>query len=238
MKNLLLLVVLFAVKLVHAQAPDYNDLTILYADGNYEKLVKVSEKYTVSEKTKGDALPYMWLGRALYKISLSGTDDEKFKTAYKESFTSIGKCIKLDKDKAVQEEFAEFFDEYKNSVVEAINNELAMPKKALSWIIKYYKINPVSVGAKYLEAACKFLDNDKTGANVLWKDADKKLSEVKDFETWSEAEKDLLRMGIAKTAECMVKMKQNEKAKALVMKVADWYGDDADFKEVYEKYVG
>jgi hypothetical protein len=60
---------------------------------------------------------------------------------------------------------------------------------------------------------------------------------VKDFETWSEAEKDLLRMGIAKTAECMVKMKQNEKAKALVMKVDDWFLNDADFREVYEKYV-
>ncbi|MFN5910701.1 MAG: hypothetical protein ACK45H_05135, partial [Bacteroidota bacterium] len=62
---------------LNAQPPKYDDLKILYADANYEKLVKVAENYSLKEELKKDALPFLWLAKGLYKISLSGTDDEK-----------------------------------------------------------------------------------------------------------------------------------------------------------------
>lgn len=237
MKKILLFLVLVAATVVRAQAPTYDDLRILYADANYEKLVKVAEKYTLDDKTKADAVTHMWLARGLYKLSTSGSTDEKFKNAYKDAIAALGKCIKLDKEKEVQNEYSEFFDEFKNSMVEMINNEMATPKKASSWILKYYKINPSSIGAKYLEGACKFLDADKGGANTCWKDADARLAKVTDFETWSKSEKDLLRMGVIQTAECLAKMKQTEKVKTLLGKVAQWFEGDEDFKAVYDKYV-
>lgn len=237
MKKLILFFVLLTAHLVQAQPPAYDDLRILHADKNYEKLIKVAEKYTLDDKTKADPVAHMWFARGLYQMSISGTTDEKYKNAYKESLGEFGKAIKLDKSGEVQTEYATYFDEARNSLVENIENELNTPKKAAAWITKYYKFDANSVGAKFLEGACKFADNDKGGANTCWKDADAKLSKVSNFESWNEADKRLLMLGIMKTAESYAKMKQTDKAKTLLGKVAQWYEGNEEFKEVYDKYV-
>ncbi len=237
MKRILVFASILLFSYAKAQAPNYDDLRILYADGKFEKLVKAAENYTTKDKTKTDPLTHMWMARGLYKVSLSGTDDPKFKNAYKDAVGVLGKCVKLDKDGAVQKEFSEFFDEFSNALIETIQNEMVVPKKAVGWISKYYKIFPKSVGAKYLEASCKFLDNDKGGANTIWKEADKMLTGVTNFESWSKAEKDMLRMGIISTAECYVKLKQKPKAETLLGKVAQWYENDTDFKDAYDRIV-
>jgi len=237
MKKLILLLALIVTGIANAQPPTYDDLRILYADGNYEKLAKVADKYCNNDKTKNDPLVHMWLGKALYKISLVGSEDENFKNAFKDAIGSVGKSIKLDKEGTCQSENEEFYNEFKNSMVEMISNEMANPKKASSWVLKYYKISPNSIGAKYLEGACKYLDADKGGANTAWKDADAKLAKVTDFESWPKAEKDLLKMGVIATADCYVKGRQVEKAKALLGKVAQWFENDEDFKAKYEEIV-
>lgn len=228
MKKLVLIGLLFIGNFVSAQAPTYDDLRILYADGNYEKLIKVAEKYTLDDKTKKDPLTHMWLGRGLYQMSLSGTDDEKFKNAYKEAIGAIGKSIKYDSDGAVQSEYAEFYDKFKASLVETISNELSAEAyaKASSWVLKYYKINPTSIGAKYLDGACKFRNSDKGGANTCWKDAEKMMGGLTSLDGWAPAEKELLKIGVLQTAECLVKSRQTEKAKTLLGKVAQWFEED------------
>src|SRR4051812_45411801 len=126
MKKLVLAAILFISGFASAQAPTYDDLQILYADGNYDKLVKSSESYTQKDKSKTDALPYFWLGRGLYKISQSGSDEEKYKNAYKDAIGAIGKAIKQDKAGDVQREYAEFFEEFKMSLVEMIANDASL----------------------------------------------------------------------------------------------------------------
>jgi hypothetical protein len=232
-------VALFCVSVVKAQAPDYNDLNILFADEKYEKLVGAAEKYTTNDKTKADALPYFWMARGLYKVSQSGTDNEKFKNAYKDAVGVIAKCIKFDKDGKVREEYNEFFTEFENSLIEMISNDLAanQPKKAQAWIPKYMKIYPKSPGAKLLEGACKFKNSDKGGANTNWKEADALLKDVSDFSSLSESEKNILKIGIFQTVECYTTSKQTEKAKVLLGKVSQWYEGDAEFKEKYDAVV-
>lgn len=239
MKKLVLIGALLTTKLLVAQAPEYDDLRILYADGDYEKLVRASEKYTNNDKTKSDPLPHMWMGRGLYKVSLSGTDDENYKNAYKEAIGEVGKSIKYDKDGSVQAEYAEFYEEFTNSLVETIRNEIDVKdyKKANTWILKYYKINLKSVGAKYLDGVCKYRNSDKGGANTAWKEADNMLKTVSDINDWSKAEKDMLMMGVIQTAECYLSSKQTEKAKAVMGKVAQWYEGNEDFKAKYDEIV-
>lgn len=239
MKKLVLIGALLTTKLLVAQAPEYNDLRILYADGDYEKLVRASEKYTMNDKTKSDALPHMWMGRGLYKVSLSGSDDEKYKNAYKEAIGEVGKSIKYDKDGSVQSEYAEFYDQFKNSLVETIRNEIEAPdyKKAATWIMKYYKINISSIGAKYLDGVCKYRNADKGGANTMWKEAETMLKSVSDISSWDQAEKDMLMMGVIQTAECYLSAKQTDKAKAVMGKVAQWYENNEDFKAKYDQIV-
>ncbi|WP_294673898.1 hypothetical protein [uncultured Fluviicola sp.] len=239
MKKLVLIGALLTTKLLVAQAPEYNDLRILFADGDYEKLVRASEKYTMNDKTKSDPLPHMWMGRGLYKVSLSGSDDEKYKNAYKEAIGEVGKSIKYDKDGSVQAEYAEFYDEFKNSLVEMIRNEIDVKdyRKASTWIIKFYKINMSSIGAKYLDGVCKYRNSDKGGANTAWKGAETMLKNVTDISGWDQAEKDLLMMGVIQTAECYLSAKQTDKAKAVMGKVAQWYENNEDFKAKYDQIV-
>ena len=108
MKKLILLLALIVTGIANAQPPTYDDLRILYADGNYEKLAKVADKYCNNDKTKNDPLVHMWLGKALYKISLVGSEDENFKNAFKDAIGAVGKSIKLDKEGSVQSENEEF----------------------------------------------------------------------------------------------------------------------------------
>ncbi|AEA43196.1 hypothetical protein [Fluviicola taffensis] len=239
MKKFVLIGALLTTKLLVAQAPEYDDLRIVFADGDYEKLVRVSEKYVMNDKTKADALPHMWMARGLYKVSLSGTDNEKYQNAYKEAISEIGKSIKYDKSGDVQLEYAEFYDEFRNSLVEMIRNEIEAPdyKKAATWVMKYYKINLTSIGAKYLDGVCKFRNADKGGANTLWKECEKLLSAVPDIDNWNQAEKNMLMMGIMQTADCYIAGKQMDKAKALMGKVAQWYEKNEDFKAKYDQIV-
>lgn len=238
MKKLVLAAALLISGFVSAQ-DTYDDLRILYADGNYEKLVKVAETYTQKEKNKADALPHMWMARGLYKISLSGTADEKFKNAYKDAIGAMGKCIKLDKGGDVQREYDEFFEEFRMSLVEIIGNDIGAGdfKKASSWVLKYYKLDPTSIGAKYLEGACKFRNADKGGANACWKETEKKLATLEGVEGWHASDKQLFKMGILQTAECYVSSRQVEKTKALLGKTKQWFEEDEDFMAKYDEIV-
>jgi hypothetical protein len=239
MKKLVLATALLFAGFVSAQGPSYDDLRILYADGNYDKLVKSSESYTQKDKSKTDALPFMWLARGLYKISQSGTADEKYKNAYKEAVGALGKAIKLDKSGDVQREYSEFFQEFKMSLVEVIGNDLSVPdyKKANSWVLKYYKLDATSLGAKLLEGACKFRNADKGGANAAWKEADKKIAALGDIDSWDPADKQLFKMGIIQTADCYVASRQVDKAKTLLGKVAQYFEEDEEFKAKYDEIV-
>ena len=230
---------IFSTFSVLARAPDYDYLKILYADANYEKLVKVAENYTLKEELKKDPLPFVWLAKGLYKISLSGTDDEKFKNAYKDAIAALSKAIKNDKEGTALADHQEFVDQFQMSMVELIANDVAAGdfNKASGWVIKYYKITRNPVGAKYLDGAAKYKKADKGGANTLWKEADALLAQITSIAAWSEADKMMLKMGVLQTAECMIASKQKEKAKALLNKVAQWYEEDEEFKAKYDELV-
>ncbi len=239
MKKLLVIGAMIIANAVNAQGPNYDDLRILYADGDYEKLVRAAEKYTLNDKTKSEPLPHFWMARGLYKVSLSGTSDERYKNAYKDAIGELGKAVKYDKSGDIQSEYKEFFDEFTNSLVEIIKNELEVPdyKKASTWVMKYYKINRSSIGTKYLDGVCKFRNSDKGGANTLWKEAEGLLKSVENIDDWSKAEKDLLMYGVMHTADCYISMKQTTKAKEMMGKVAQWFEKNTDFKEKYDEIV-
>lgn len=234
-----LFILLVSTLTLNAQAPGYDDLKILYADANYEKLVKVAENYTLKEDLKKDPIPFIWLAKGLYKISLSGSDDEKYKTAYKDAIGAMGKALKNDKDGTLLSDHQEFIDEFQNSLVEMINNDLAAKdyNKASGWVIKYYKITRNPVGAKYLDGAAKYRKADKGGANTLWKEAETMLSKITSIEDWSEADKTMLKIGVLQTAECYIAGKQMEKAKSALNKIAQWYEEDEEFKAKYDELI-
>ncbi len=229
----------------YSQSPDYRDLVILYADGtidSYKKLVKEAEKYTLKEETKKDVAPYFWLAKGLYKISVSGTDEEEYKTAYKDAIKFLGKGISNDtkyNGGAYSVEESEFVAMFQMTLFEMINNTITDGgfKSAFGWVLKYSKISSNTAGANYLMGACKYEDNDKTTAREYWITADKQLTEIESIENWSEADKNMLKFGVLYSAASLKKTKQDEKAKALVGKIAQWFEEDEEFESQYDDIV-
>lgn len=228
-----------------AQAPDYKDLVILFADGTYDsykKLVKEAEKYTLKDDTKKDAPPYFWLAKGLYKIHISGEAEEEFKSAYKDAIKYLGKGIDTDKkynDGAYASEQSEFIEMFQMTLFETISNELETggPKRAFSWVLKYSKISANTVGANYWMGACKYEDNDKTTARDYWNTGEKQLGEIESIENWSEADKNMLKFGVLYSAAALKKTRQEEKAKVLVGKIAQWFEEDEDYQAQYDEIV-
>jgi hypothetical protein len=238
-KSITLFFFLITCVVLNAQPPKYDDLKILYADANYEKLIKVSENYTLKDELKKEVLPFLWLAKGLYKISLSGTDDEKFKSAYKDAIGALGKAMKNDKDGSQLSDHTEFVEEFQLSMVTLIENDLGAKdySKASGWVIKYYKVTKNPVGAKFLDGASKYRKADKGGANTAWKEADIMLGKITSIDDWSEADKSILKHGVMQTAECYLASKQFEKAKGIMSKVAQWYEGDEEFKAKYDEIV-
>lgn len=219
-----------------AQAPGYEDLIILFADGKYEKLITEATKYTEKEATSKDPLPYLWLSKGLYAISQKGEKDEIYKNAFKESLGALGNFRKKDKDGSLFAANMDFVEKLKSAVLEEISGSLDAKqyKKVIPVLMKYYKIMPDDVGGKYLEGACKFRDADKGGANTVWKVAEQKLNAITSIENWSDTDKAFLKIGVFQAAECYIASKQSAKARTLLDKVAPWFEADDEFKEKYD----
>ena len=243
MRNFILCtLVLFTSYLTFGQPPLYDDLKVLYADGNYEKLAKVGAGYTENEKTSKDILPYIWLGKGLYKMSLVGTDDPKYSNAYKDALKYVKKGLSYDikyNEGATFEEHREFLDEFQASLVETIDNDLSTGnyKKAYGWVIKYKTITVNTVGSNYLMGACKFYDQDKATARTSWQEADKQLAGITGIDTWSDADKKILKIGILYSAQAMKEGRQIDQARKLLSKAAQWYEEDEDWKSRYDEIV-
>lgn len=243
MKNIfILLSFLFTTSLSFGQPPVYDDLKILYADASYEKLAKVAAGYTEKDKTKKDILPYIWLSKGLYKISLSGTDNEKFKNAYKDAIKYLSKGMKYDmkyNEGSTIAEHKEFIDKFQLSLYEVIDNEISDGnfRRAYGWSIKYQKITTNFVGVKYLMGACKYNDQDKPTARTLWQDGSKLLDELKTTEGWSEADLKIFKLGLLSSAEGLQKTRQGDKAKALLNRTAQWFEEDEDWQQRYDEIV-
>jgi hypothetical protein len=225
-----------------AQSPNYDDLKILYADANYEKLVKEADGYTLNEKTKKDIPPYFWAAKGLYKISLSGTDDERFKNAYKEAITFLGKGMSYDakyNSGSYTKEESEFVGKFQMSLVETIENDIAANawKKAYGWAIKYQKITTDLTGIYFLQGACKYYDLDKTTARDMWKKAEIEMAKIESIDDWSEADKKVLKLGILYSAKALKDSRQVDKAKTLLGKAGQWFENDDDWKEKYDEIV-
>jgi len=229
----------------YSQTREYKDLIILYADGtlkSYEKLVKEAEKYTLKDGTKKDPKPYFWMAKGLYKISISGTDDENYKNAYKDAIKYLGKGIKYDlkyNDGNYMKEESEFVEKMQLTLFETANNEIIDGgyKRGFSWVLKYNKITTNTVGANYLMGACKYESQDKTSARDYWRKADEELAKIESIENWSEADKKMLKYGVLHSAGSLKRSRQEDKAKELVNKVAQWFENDEDWETLYDEIV-
>lgn len=230
-KYLLILTLIFCASKFYAQPPVYNDLLILYVDGNYKKLAAKAEKYTLKEETKNDPYAYLWTSKALFKISQQNDQDEMYKNAYKDCISFLAKCVKKDKTKEVFDKEKDFFEEVKSSMIENAINEYTSKnyKKAQDFCKKILSVFPDDIPAKFMEAACRFQTKDVPGATTVWNENQRSFELINSLENWTEKEKEFLRLAVMETMKCFKENKQAERGKIIGDRAKMWFTDD-DFK--------
>lgn len=238
MKKLLILsIAVFIATSVFSQN-EYKALLIIQADGDWEDLIKKSERYTQRNKTEDDALPYYYMAYGLYKISFIGDRDEAYDNAYKDALTAIGKCIRNDDSGEVQEKYAEFFNEIKLTQLELIQNEFdnEQYRRAFGWVMRLYKFGRDYAPAKFLEGVCRYRNSDKATARLKWKEANKLMEEATPSE-WSEGDRKLLMMGLYQSAKALKETFQKERANDLMNLGAPYFEGNERWQMYYDEIV-
>jgi hypothetical protein len=227
-KYLLILTLIFCASKIYGQPPLYDDLLILYVDGNYKKLASKAEKYTLKEETKNDPYAYLWTSKALYKISQQNDQDEMYKNAYKDCISFMSKCIKKDKTHDVYNKEKEFIFELKNSIIENTINEYSSKnyKKAQDYCKKFLSIFPDDISAKLMDVACKFQLKDIPGATTVLNENQRAIDLINTIDSYNDKEKEFLRTSIMETIKCLKENKQSERGKTIGEKGKKWFNDN------------
>lgn len=237
MKNLLTILAAFLIGST-VVAQEYQDLLILKADGNWEKLIKEAEKYTLKNSTSDDPIPYYYLAYGQYKISFVGDRDEAYDNAYKDALSTVGKLNRKDDDGAVREKYAEFFNELKSSLMEIIENEFDAGeyRRAFGWVMRIYKFGRENISGKYIEAVCRYRNMDKATARSKWREAEELLKEA-DASEWSEVDKEMIMFGMYESAKVLVESRQEEQAKEIMNLGAQYFEEYEQWNEWYDEIV-
>jgi hypothetical protein len=233
----LILLIGFAAK-AEAQAPTYDDLIILYADGAYDKLLKKAEKYTQNKDNKKDALPFLYLAKCNFEMSKDQKWLEKYPKAFNDAIRFAGNVIKKDKEGIVVDENKEFFVDLKTAVVEDIKNlvEEGSYAKLMGYIAKLHRFSKDDVGSYFLKTAAQYQEKDKGGAKLTQKEAWERLEAVESVDSWTDIDKEMFKLGVIEYCNAQINvMRQTKPAKDLLGKVKQWLEDDEEFMEYYDK---
>ena len=234
MKNYILLsFALFCFSFIgKAQAPDYDDLIILFADGKYEKLIDECLKYNDKDATRNDALPYFYLAKGYYGLSQQGDRAPEYKNAFKSAAQAMGKFYKKDKAGSFYAENEEFIENFKSAAAEIMLNEYEAKnyRKSATSANVFKKTSPDNIGADFMIAASKFMDKDRSSAISIWRDVEKSFLELESINTNSVADVRVYKEAIIATAECMIQAKQVDRARKILEKGQELIQEE-DFKK-------
>jgi len=253
MKNLsILFIFLGSLTFSYSQPPNYDDLVVYFADGEYEKLLKKAEKYTVNDKTRNDALPYLFLSKANYEVSKGHELLEKYPRAFKDAVNYAGKCIQKDKEGNVQKEYLGHFNNLKKALYEELRLfvENADYGRMAGYLPMMDKIDKDDIGTRFLKSAAQHYRKDKAGMRETIKQAEELLKNAEqskftideknddiDVIDRKKIDLDLLKLGVFEYCKVMIEIRQADKAKDILGKIAQWYANDKEFKAKYDEIV-
>jgi hypothetical protein len=237
MKNiLLLLVILFSWHKLHAQPPLYTDLFTLYVGSDYKKLVDKAQKYTIKPETKNDAIPYVYLSKALFKISQQKNRESRFKDSYEQSISYLVKCIEKDITHEVHDKEEEFYLEMKETLIDHVVEEFKDKsyKDAFSFNTKLKSLFPEDIAIILMDGALKKYTKDQPGAMIVWNENQNSLERLTQIDRYTEKEKEFLKLSVIQTIEGLKSIKQAERARNIGLKANTWFAQDDDFKKVFD----
>ena len=240
-----------------------DELTQLHADSNFIKLVKRAGDYSIKEKYANDPTPYIFLAKGLYGVYRKQLKDPMIQDPFEEALTACATAIERDANgvfempihkmwlNGIQQELlnngVRFILEnqddypvlYSNSDKEKTAETLGSMLEACDSYSTISK-NPVSI--KFVEAAIRYNNKDAKTANLIWKSEVPNLLNIKDkdFENWTQADKDALRTGLILSSQALLAQAEAKKdtsaatARKIMQKAEKWFEYDKEWIAYYE----
>lgn len=214
------------------KAQEYEDLAALWVDQKYDKLAEKAAKYTEKDKTKNDALPYLYLAKALYRISLDEKlkAKEEFKKAETDALSYAVKYKKKDKSGTYKSEADPFFAEMKTTFFEQTENyyETGNYKKAMAIIKKVVQFDPENPGAWIIKGICEFEQKNKTEAQKNVALGIDLIKKIQNFNDMFECDQNFMRYALMAYANYQVKVKEVSGAKTTISLGYQYYSKTKD----------
>jgi tetratricopeptide (TPR) repeat protein len=131
---------------------DYKDLLTLFVGEKYEKCLYKAEGYTLDEKAKKDALPYLFMSRCFYEMSKRDEFKEKYPNAFKDAMKYISKYGSKDKEKKYLAEYEDFFAQIRGAAIAEAETMMDTQKysKAKQLYDQLLDIDPNDAGAQLM----------------------------------------------------------------------------------------
>jgi hypothetical protein len=236
-----------------------DELTQLHADSNFVKLVKRAGDYTVKVKYANDPTPYLFLAKGLFGVYRKDLKDPMIQDPFEEAITACATAIERDENGVFKMPIHKmwlngFQLELLNNGIRYIldetdgypsmynNTDKEKTAETLSEMLdaceSYSSITRNPMGIKLIEAAIRFNNRDIKNANLIWKTEIPNLLQLsdKDFETWTQADKDALRIGLILSSQSLEKRDGSSlNSRPICKKAEKWFEYDKDWIAFYEK---
>jgi hypothetical protein len=203
-----------------------------------------AEKYTQKDKTKNDALPYLYLSKGLFKITMDEKlkTDPQFKNAEMEALTYFVQYKKRDKTKIYNDLAEPFLNEMKAVIYEEVENFYIQKnyRKAIGSLKKMMKIEPENIGVNLMKGVCEYLNKNKTEAKAAIKIGIDKTKALTTIEGMSEEDKKFMKYGLMQYTQFLLDSKDFAGAKSAITLGYQYFQDaeaDKDYVEMYNKVV-
>jgi len=236
-----------------------DELTQLHADSNFIKLVKRAGDYTVKEKYANDPTPYIFLAKGLFGVYRKDLKDPMIQDPFEEAITACATAIERDENGVFKMPIHKMWlngfqlELLNNGVRYILEEEEGYPivysnenkdktAETLSEILdaceSYSSITRNPMGIKFIEAAIRYNNRDAKTANLIWKTELPNLMNLtdKDFENWTQADKDALRVGLILSSQALMKRDSSTvNARPMLKKAEKWFEYDKEWIAFYEK---
>ncbi len=227
---------------VMAQAKPYDDLLVKYVDEKYEDCLAKAERYTLADKTKRDALPYLYMSMCLFEMSKIPKYQamEEYKKADRDALKWAEKYRKKDKEKEFFNNYEDYWGQLNTMAQEGGLNDfesgakgISKAKRVFDSMTSYYPENP---GAWLMLALTDFNTNLAKEGDVAIGKYKEALEAAGGVDKLPEDQKKLMKSGLIHYAEYLDSKGDKSGAKAAMEPGKDVFKDDAEFKGAYESH--
>jgi tetratricopeptide (TPR) repeat protein len=234
--RLLLVFLLMATGLansVPAQEEEYEDLWVLYIDEDYEKLVGKALKITENDKTRKQAMPYLFVSMGYYEMSKREEFSEDYPKALKDAGKYAARWRKKDKESKYVYDNKDFIADLRAALMEEAEGYLEDEKisKAKGYYKYMVQMDPENPGSWLAYAYAQKKMNDFSGSTESMEMFEQKFGDISKLDRDSQR---LLKYALIVTSEDLYREGKRTEAKEMIGRGADFFKEDREYSIVME----